>query len=299
MNTIKLGTRGSKLALWQAEQTKQLLAEIGVQAGIQIIKTRGDQERHLSFDKMEGKGFFTKEIEEALIRGNIDLAVHSMKDLPTQMDDRLAIAGVSNRADPSDWILIRSEAFDDKMTLKLEPNAIIGTSSVRRKSQLMAIRSDLHTKDLRGNVPTRIQKLRSGSFDAIVLAAAGIIRLDLALDEFELVKLHPREFVPAPAQGVLAYQTRADDNLTRSIVQKLHQQNVAELTNVERSVLKLFDGGCHLPLGVYCEKDQMSNYHIWAAYAPNLDAPLRRSTLSFNTTHGLADGIFESLTKAP
>ncbi len=284
--------------MWQAQQTKQLINQIGINVDIQIIKTKGDQIQHLSFDKIEGKGFFTKEIEEALLRKEIDCAVHSMKDLPTQMDQRLVVAGVSDRANPADWIVIRRSAFDQQKILRLQTAAIVGTSSARRKAQLMAIRPDLTLKDIRGNVPTRINKLEDGSYDAIVLAAAGITRLNISLHQYEVVKLHPREFIPAPGQGVLAYQSRSEDHDTRIILEKLHRSKVAALTDIERTILSLFDGGCHLPLGAYCECDSMGNYHVWAAYSPGLNYhPIRRSKLSLNTTQGLAEGVFKNLTK--
>ena len=286
------------MALWQAEQTSKQLEELGVPSEIMIIKTKGDQIQHLSFDKLEGKGFFTSELEEALLEEKIDLAVHSMKDLPTQMNDQLVIAGVSQRANPADWLIINRSASDLGQTLKLKVGAIVGTSSARRKCQLLSIRKDLVLKDIRGNVPTRLQKLADHQFDAIMLAAAGLIRLEIDLEQFIVVKLHPREFVPAPAQGVLAYQTRIDDMHVRNILTKLHHAEVAQLTNVERSVLKLFDGGCHLPLGVYCEGDVLGNFHVWAAYASDIVSPIKRSKLSYNTTKGLAEGIFENLTTA-
>ncbi len=298
MNHITLGTRGSKLALWQAERTKEQLNSLGVQVTIKVIKTKGDKVQDLSFDKIEGKGFFTKEIEDALLSEEIDLAVHSMKDLPTQMDSRLVIAGVSKRADPADWLIIRKDAYDPGQTLRVKTCALVGTSSARRKSQLISIRPDLVLNDVRGNVPTRLRKLQEGSFDAIMLAAAGLLRLDIDLDPFEVTKLHPREFVPAPAQGVLAYQVRSKDHEMRRQIAKIHVHEVALVTNVERKILSLFEGGCHLPLGAYCEQDNMGNFHTWAAYAKGIDEPLVRSNLSYNTTSGLAEDLFKKLQAA-
>jgi hydroxymethylbilane synthase len=294
-NNIRIGTRGSKLALWQAHFLQEQLEQIGVKSDLHIIKTKGDQIQDLSFDKIEGKGFFTKEIEEALLRNEVDLAVHSMKDLPTSSPEGLVISGVSYRANPADWMLIRPEAVDQSADLFLKKNAIVGTSSSRRKAQLLHFRHDLHMADIRGNVPTRIQKLREGKFDAILLAAAGLERLEIQLDDLKVIRFHPKEFVPAPAQGVLAFQTRKDDLPTRRIVKQLHHSDIAEKTNVERSILKLLNGGCQLPLGVYCEKDEQGNFHVWAAMAKSWDSPLNKVQLSSSTSHQLAERVVAEL----
>ena len=173
---IIIGTRGSELALWQANFTKTLLAENGIVAELKIINTKGDatQQWNLSFDKIEGKGFFTKELEDALLANEIDLAVHSCKDLPTTFPDGLTIAAYSKRANPFDLLLIKKDKVDETKVLKLPTNAIVGTSSARRKSQLLALRPDIELQDLRGNVPTRIKKLKEQNYDAIVLASAGL-----------------------------------------------------------------------------------------------------------------------------
>ncbi len=293
--SLIIGTRGSRLALWQAHFLQSQLKEIGVDSELKIIKTKGDKIQHLGFDKIEGKGFFTKELEEELLNGSIDMAVHSMKDLPTTPPDGLVTTAVSYRENPADWMLMRKEDALQGKLLQLKENAIVGTSSARRKSQIRDFRPDVVLKDIRGNVPTRIEKLLHEDFDAIILAAAGITRLEIDMSELHLVKFNPKEFVPSPAQGVLAFQTKKDDLPTRRILKKLHHPNVSELTNVERSVLKLFGGGCHMPLGVYCEKDAMSNYHVWAAMAEQWDGPLRRIQMSSSTTHSLAERVVEKL----
>ena len=295
MNKIKIGTRGSKLALWQAHFTQQQLAIHGVEADLVIIKTKGDKVQNLGFDKIEGKGFFTKEIEDALLRGEIDLAVHSMKDLPTSQPEGLVLAGVSYREDPSDWLLIRPGSVAEGQLFKLKKGAVVGTSSARRKAQMLDFRKDITLNDIRGNVPTRIEKLRKGNFDAILLAGAGITRLGLELKDLEIIKFNPREFVPAPAQGVLAYQCNAEDLGTRRLIKKLHQQEVADATNIERKVLKMIGGGCHLPLGVYCEQDGGKNYHVWAAFAKAWDEKVKRVRLSSSTSFGLAAKVIENL----
>ncbi|NNE28072.1 MAG: hydroxymethylbilane synthase, partial [Saprospiraceae bacterium] len=267
---IIVGTRGSKLALWQANFVRDQLESLGVEVEIKIVQTKGDAVTDLSFDKIEGKGFFTKEIEEELLAGKIDMAVHSMKDLPTESPEGLVIAGVSYRADPADWLIIRESAVVENQSLNLKSGAIVGTSSNRRKSWIKDFRLDVVLKNLRGNVPTRLNKLRSGDYDAIILAAAGITRLELSMDGFFVQPLNVKEFVPAPAQGVLAFQVRNNDlSLRRFIQENIHHSEVSSATNVERTLLKLFNGGCQLALGAYCELDSMGNYHLWASYSEN------------------------------
>lgn len=281
--------------MWQARYVASQLESLGNAVEIKVIKTQGDKIQHLSFDKLEGKGFFTKELEEALLDCHIDLAVHSLKDLPTEALDQLVIAGLSQRANPADWLLIHPQAVQKSEVLNLKPGASVGTSSLRRKSQLSAVRADLQLHDLRGNVPTRVQKLHEGQVDGIVLAAAGLKRLNMDLSEFHVVKLNPREFVPAAGQGVLAYQTRKDDLPLRTTIKRLHHSNVARIVNVERKILKLMEGGCHLPLGAYCEQDKMGYFHVWASFAESLEKPLVRAQVSYNTTDQLAEAIIDKL----
>jgi len=293
--TIKIGTRGSKLALWQARYTQEKLKEIGVSSELVIIKTKGDQIQHLSFDKLEGKGFFTKEIEEALLNGQIDLAVHSMKDLPTTSPAGLVVGAVSYREDPADWLVIRKEVADETRLFSLPEKAIVGTSSARRKAQMKHFRNDIELKDIRGNVPTRLSKLQSGAFDAILLAAAGLSRLDIDVTDFKIIPLNPKEFIPAPAQGVLAFQTVVDKKDIRKILQKIHHPEVSKRTNIERKVLQLFEGGCHMPLGVYCENDTLGNYHVWAAKAEHWEGPVKMIRLSSSTSFELPEQVVEAL----
>lgn len=284
------------MALWQANHTQEQLQQAGIESEIVIIKTQGDRIQHLSFDKMEGKGFFTKEIEDALLREEIDVAVHSMKDLPTNAPEGLSITAVSYRENPADWLVIRKEREAAGQDLRLPQGAIVGTSSARRKSQILDFRPDVQIKDIRGNVPTRLGKLRDGQFDAILMAAAGATRLGIDLEEeFTLIKFNPKEFVPAPAQGVLAWQTRTEDKPTRRLLKNVHQKDTAEVTNIERKVLNLLDGGCQMPLGVYCERDTDGNYHVWAAKAEAWDKPVKRVRMSQSTKHQLAERVVSEL----
>lgn len=293
--TIRIGTRGSKLALWQAEFTRQKLSEINIASELKIIKTKGDRIQHLSFDKMEGKGFFTKEIEDALLRGDVDMAVHSMKDMPTRQPDGLTLTAVSYREDPSDWLVVRKEVADGAGPLKLREGAIVGTSSARRKAQMLDFRPDIQIKDIRGNVPTRLRKLREGQFDGILLAAAGLKRLEQDLDDFFVFRFDPREMVPAPAQGVLVYQACTEDLPTRRVLNKIHNKEVAEIIRIERKVLKLLDGGCQMPLGVYCRKDELGNFHVWAAKADAWNKPVKRVNISSSTSFELAEQVVKAL----
>ncbi|RZJ86599.1 MAG: hydroxymethylbilane synthase, partial [Chryseobacterium sp.] len=208
MKRLIIGTRGSDLALWQANFIKDKLAAVGVESELKIIKTQGDKILNLRLDKLEGKGFFTKELEEELLAGTIDLAVHSHKDLPTTHPAGLVIAAVPEREDASELLLILKDCVDVTQKLSLKTGAMVGTSSNRRKAQLLALRTDLNIEDLRGNVPTRIQKLRDEKYDAIMLATAGVKRLGIDLSEFHVEVLETTELVPAPAQGALAIQIR-------------------------------------------------------------------------------------------
>lgn len=301
MRTIIIGTRGSDLALWQANYTKDLLKKLGYEAELKIISTEGDrsQQWNISFDKLEGKGFFTKEIEEALVKKEIDLAVHSHKDLPTNHPEGLIIAGVSEREDPSELLLIRKEAVDEKRKFSLKQGALLGTSSSRRKAQFIAFRQDVEIKDLRGNVPTRVKKLRDGQYDAIMLAAAGIERLGLNLEGLHIEKLSPREFIPAPAQGVLAWQIRESDHELEKIVSALNNESVQILINVERRILNLFEGGCQMPLGAYCELDSDADdkplFKVWVSKAKAWDGPPLQLYFESPYAYDLPEKIVEKI----
>lgn len=244
---IRIGTRGSDLALWQADYVSELIGRRLTE--IIIIKTQGDIIQNVSFEKMEGKGFFTREIENALLQKSIDVAVHSLKDLPTDSIPELCIAAIPVREQPSDVLLIRPEALDAARILHLREHAIVGTSSVRRRAQLKHADPTLEVQPLRGNVNTRLRKLREGSYDAIMLAYAGIARLKLDTAAFHRYILPFDIFLPAPGQGALGLQVRTDDELTRSVVRKLNHHDTELAVTAEREFLKHFGGGCHIPLG--------------------------------------------------
>jgi hydroxymethylbilane synthase len=252
MTKLTIGTRGSDLALYQASFIQKLLVDTGAcEIEQKIIKTAGYKIQHLSFDKMEGKGFFTKELEDALLSEEIDLAVHSLKDLMTSQPDGLKLGAVGYRADRRELLLINPDARDGDGLLPVKRGGTIGTSSARRKCQVAHHNPDLTIKELRGNVPTRIQKLRKGEYDAILLAAAGVRRLELDLSGLEVIELDPELFLPAPAQGILGIQIRDNDSTTESIVSQLNCDDDAAEAAIERGLLAKYDLGCSLPLGVY------------------------------------------------
>lgn len=290
MKKIIIGTRGSDLALWQANYTKDRLASIGIDAELKIIKTQGDKILNLRLDKLEGKGFFTKELEEELMNGTIDIAVHSHKDLPTTNPPGLIIAAVTEREDPSELLLILKDCVEVSQKLSLKKGAMVGTSSNRRKAQLLAIRPDLNVEDLRGNVPTRIQKLRDEDYDAILLAKAGVNRLNIDLSEFHVEVVDTTELVPAPAQGALAIQIRENDTELFTALQQINDEATAQEISVERKVLNLFEGGCHMPLGCYCKKED-GLFEVWTSKAETDEDFPDRLFLRTESTEGLAEKI--------
>ena len=247
---LKLGTRGSKLALWQAGWVRERLAERGVAAEIVVIETRGDAEVDRPLHELEGKGFFTKEIEEALLERRIDVAVHSLKDLPTRLAPGLALAAVPERGDPRDVLVTRQPGVTS--LAGLPPAARVGTSSLRRVAQLRHLRPDVAVLPLRGNVPTRVRQVKEGgdgALDAALLARAGLERLGLAA--MVAVTLDPLEIMPAPGQGALGLEVRADDRATRGALAPLEHAASARQVAAERSVLAALGGGCQAPVAAY------------------------------------------------
>lgn len=257
---FRLGTRGSKLALWQANHVSEMLStRLGIECEIIIIKTQGDQIQNVAFHKMEGKGFFTKELQEALLDGRIDLVVHSLKDLPTEEPPGLCLAAIPERHLATDLLIARSGIIKATPAdpLGLPEGSTLGTSSLRRASQSLALSPTLQIKALRGNVPTRIDKLRNGDYDAILLAAAGVQRLELDLSDVETMVLHPEVMLPAPGQGALGIEARAESD-EAGILGEIHDPEVARCVGAERLLLQLLGGGCHLPLGTLATADEDS-----------------------------------------
>jgi hydroxymethylbilane synthase len=246
---LKLGTRGSKLALWQAEWVRAALARHGVHAELVVVKTRGDAEVDRPLHELEGKGFFTKEIEDELLGGRIDAAVHSLKDLPTRLPDGLALAAVPARADPAEALVTR--AAGAASLAALASGARIGTSSLRRVAQLRYLRPDLAIVALRGNVPTRVQKVMEGrdGLAAALLAAAGLERLELG--GRIAARLDPLVVMPAPGQGALGLEVRTDDRRTRAALAPLEDAESARQVAAERSLLATLEGGCQAPVAAW------------------------------------------------
>jgi hydroxymethylbilane synthase len=257
LRTLRLGTRGSDLAMWQARRIAARMAdELGASCEITVVKTQGDRIQNVAFHKMEGKGFFTKELQDSLLADRVDLVVHSLKDLPTDEPPGLQVAAIPERGPSSDVLLAAagSVATTPSDPIGLAEGATVGSSSLRRAAQILALRPDLRITALRGNVPTRVQKLRDGHFDAILLAAAGVSRLQLDLTGLELRELPMDAMLPAPGQGALAIETRADGETAR-VVSALHDGDVAECVDTERNLLQLLGGGCHLPLGCLAHRE--------------------------------------------
>jgi len=246
---LKLGTRGSRLALWQAEWVKAALARAGVAAELVIIKTRGDAEVDRPLHELEGKGFFTKEIEEALRDGRIDVAVHSLKDLPTTLPTGLMLAAVPKRADPAEALVTRDAGITS--IAGLAAGTKVGTSSLRRVAQIRYLRADLEIVPLRGNVPTRVRKVKEGrdGLDAALLAGAGLERLELA--GHIAARLDPLDVMPAPGQGALGLEVRADDRKARGALAPLEDAASACQVAAERGLLAALEGGCQAPVAAW------------------------------------------------
>ena len=244
MKSVTIGTRGSPLALWQANHIKGRLERQypGLSVAIKTIQTQGDKILDTPLAMVGGKGLFVKEIEKELIDGTVDLAVHSMKDVPTQLPDELEISVIPQREDPRDAFLARTvKTIED-----LPKGARVGTSSLRRQAQLLSRRPDLSIVSLRGNVGTRIRKMTENNLDAIILAAAGLIRMEQA----ELITryLGPEEFVPAVSQGALGIETRKADQATRDLVMFMNHTPTAQAVAAERAFLARLEGGCQVPI---------------------------------------------------
>jgi hydroxymethylbilane synthase len=246
---LRIGSRGSQLALWQANHIAGLLREQGNTVEIEIIKTTGDQLQDIAFAQVGSKGMFTKEIEEALADGRVDLAVHSLKDLPTELPELFVLAATPVRVDPRDVFVSVNHA-----NLAALPNhAKVGTSSQRRRAQLKALRPDLDAVEFRGNVDTRLRKLAEGKVEAIFLAAAGLDRLGKT--DWIRERLDPKDFCPAAGQGALAIETRKLDAATIEAVAFLDHVDTRFAVTAERAALAALGGGCQIPIGIHCRPE--------------------------------------------
>jgi hydroxymethylbilane synthase len=243
---LRIGSRGSQLALWQANHIAALLRAHGHIVDIQLIKTTGDRLQEVTFAQVGSKGMFTKEIEEALADGRVDLAVHSLKDLPTELPDPFTLAATPPRVDPRDVLVsVKYHSLH-----ALPHGAIVGTSSQRRRAQLIALRPDIQAVEFRGNVDTRLGKLAAGQVDAILLAAAGLDRLEKT--EWVRERLDPHHFCPAAGQGSLGIETRKDDKATIGAIAFLDDHATRYAVTAERAALAALGGGCQVPIGIHC-----------------------------------------------
>jgi hydroxymethylbilane synthase len=266
---IRIGSRGSQLALWQAEHVAALLRGQGHEVEIEVIKTTGDRLQEVTFAQVGSKGMFTLEIEEALAAGRIDLAVHSLKDLPTELPEQFVLGATPERVDPRDVFVSRDYAS----LRELPEGARVGTSSLRRRALLRHLRPDLEYVEFRGNVDTRLRKLGEGQADAILLAAAGLDRLEKT--EWVRERLEPEVVCPAAGQGALGIEIRAGDVRMSEAVGFLDDPATRFAVTAERTALAALGGGCQVPIGVYC-RPVAGGFEILGAVAdPNGDRVLR------------------------
>jgi hydroxymethylbilane synthase len=248
---LRIGTRGSALALWQAEWVRSQLkaARPGLTVELVTIKTQGDKILDVPLAKVGGKGLFVKEIEEALLEGRVDVAVHSMKDMPADLPAGLHVAAMPRREDPRDVLIMR----EGRGLADLPSGARVGTSSLRRAAQLLHLRADLKTETLRGNLDTRLRKLETHGFHAVILAAAGIKRMGLS--HLITQYLEPELMLPAVGQGALGIETRTEDRPTNELVTQLAHQPTMAAVRAERAFLRRLQGGCQVPIGGHATLD--------------------------------------------
>jgi hydroxymethylbilane synthase len=249
---VIIGTRGSKLALAQTIWVKEKLCALfpDIEVKVDVIKTSGDKDKTASLRAPSTAGVFVKELEQALLDGKIDIAVHSMKDLPTQIAGGLKIAAVPEREDTRDAVI----AVQAKRLSDLPDGSRIGTGSLRRQAQLLALRPDLRVMDIRGNLGTRLKKLHDGAYDAIILACAGLRRL--GLQNQISFRLNHEQMLPAPGQGALAIETRSQDPQIDTIVKGLNHFPTAIAVTAERNFLRDMGGGCNVPIGIYARLEE-------------------------------------------
>ena len=328
---LRIGARGSHLARIQAAGAAARLERLGHEAEIVAISTAGDRSNAPSFAAIGPQGVFVREIEQALLDGRIDVAVHSHKDLPTASPAELVVAAAPARRDPSDALVARAGRIDPDRAGSLLPvreGAIIGTASVRRQVWIRHFRPDVRAAPLRGNVPTRIRRLREGGYDAILLATAGLERLrggtsagilgsapggrlggdpaagpaarppadtpPLDLEGLEVIPLDPTVFVPAPAQGALAFQCRRSDRRVREALARLDHTSTREAVEAERALLARLEGGCELAFGAWCGHDPARNESVMVAMLER-DGEVRRETARGASPPVLAERLWRAL----
>lgn len=306
MKTIRIGTRGSDLALIQAAETERALTQAFPEDLIrrQVIRTTGDRRTDVALSevaKVEGvldKGVFTKELEIALAANEVDIAVHSLKDVPTVLDAAFEIAGTLERAPVRDVLVMRAAGGIDA----LAPGSTVGTSSVRRAQQLLWLRPDLKMIDIRGNVPTRLRKLAEGGYDAVMLAEAGLRRLGFAMEtpcqvadrQLHFAPLAEDCFFPAAGQGAIGFEIRSDDSAAREWVEAISHAETFQRARAEREFLRLIDGGCHTPVGVYSSLSQ-GRLEMAARLFPDEGGRPKTARASGSDPFVVARELYESL----
>jgi len=260
--SIKIGTRGSQLALYQAYKTKEVLEQLipDIQVEIKIIKTKGDKILDTALSKIGDKGLFTKEIEVDLINGGVDIAVHSLKDLPTQLPEGLKLGGVLERGEYRDAIV----SLNGKTLHSLKKGDVVATSSLRRRAQLLKLNPEIKVIDIRGNVNTRIKKLEENYCDATIMAAAGLQRLEM---ERYISEILPAEkFMPAVCQGIIGLEIRDNDEVVENIIKKINHKKTWLIAMAERKFLSILEGGCQVPIA--CYTNQIENrFEVYGSVA--------------------------------
>jgi hydroxymethylbilane synthase len=265
-NCVRVGTRGSQLALtqtkWVIAQLKKACPEYDFK--LKVIRTRGDADQKRPLDQIGGKGLFTKEIEDELLNGQIQLAVHSMKDMPAKLPKGLMLLPPPVREDPSDVLVTHEDVWGIE---ELREGAVIGTGSKRRAFQIKQLRPDIQCVNIRGNIDTRLRKLDSEHLDGIILAAAGMKRLGVyGQGDYEVLPLEPTDFICAPAQGILALEAREDNMTIRKMAARIEDRTAAIQMKAERAFLIALNGDCHLPIGAYCDINQSGRLTLHGVY---------------------------------
>jgi hydroxymethylbilane synthase len=276
---IKIGTRKSELAIWQANHLASQLQKLGFHTKVIVIEG----------SSQDSTQTFTSEVEKMILEGQVDIGVHSLKDLSTIQHPNLVLAALSERANPADVLILHPRFYDENALFKISSQAKVGTSSERRRVQFNSFRSDVTVVPIRGNITDRIDRVRNEKVDAIIIAKAGIDRLQLNLDQLKVINFHPKEFIPAPGQGVLAYQVLAGNVQLRKILMKIHNYDVAQCTNIERTIFDKLAGVCKSPIGVYCEKDLRGTYQCFLSAEKN--GNLVKIKYAQSTAFGLSDSI--------
>ncbi len=288
---ITIGTRGSALALWQANWVKSELEREypGIVVTLRVIKTKGDKILDVPLAKVGGKGLFVKEIEDALLAGDIDLAVHSMKDVPTELPEGLQVAINPPREDPRDAFFSNS----GKKLSEMATGAVIGTSSLRRIAQILHAFPHLETRDLRGNVDTRLKKLERGEYDGIILAYAGVKRLGWSDKVTELID--PETSLPAIAQGALGIETRCDDDFTNQRLAFFQDTTTALAVRAERALLKTLEGGCQVPIAGHATVDESGTVTLTGLVAALDGRKIIKATSSSSNPEALGVTLAQTL----